>query len=232
MAKPQTNSPYKLSPSKFLFGYERCEKCYYLDIRRGLEAPGTFPSIFGKYDIVHKKSTEGLRTEDVCSDMPKGTFIKGPGDKFLESQNIDCGNNIAGYISGKGDAFLKLDDGSYAVIDFKTTAMSPEKAEDYSTQLHAYKYALEHNKESKPHLSPITKLGILIFEPDINQKMKRNDISSFGIMHKVEWFEIKIDENKFVEYVKKVINLLGSDNMPDSESSCSFCEYRKKEYLD
>jgi hypothetical protein len=164
--------------------------------------------------------------------MPKGTFIKGPGDKFLESQNIDCGNNIAGYISGKGDAFLKLDDGSYAVIDFKTTAMSPEKAEDYSTQLHAYKYALEHNKESKPHLSPITKLGILIFEPDINQKMKRNDISSFGIMHKVEWFEIKIDENKFVEYVKKVINLLGSDNMPDSESSCSFCEYRKKEYLD
>ena len=32
----------------------------------------------------------------------------------------------------------------------------------------------ENNKENKPHLSPITKLGILIFEPDINQKMKNN----------------------------------------------------------
>jgi len=60
--------------------------------------------------------------------------------------------------------------------------------------------------------------------------MKKNNISSFGIMHKVEWFEIKIDENKFVKYVKKVINLLSSDNIPNSESSCSFCEYRKKDY--
>ena len=36
-------------------------------------------------DSTHKNSTDGLRTEDVCKEMPKGTFIKGPGDKFLES---------------------------------------------------------------------------------------------------------------------------------------------------
>ncbi len=230
MAKPQLDSPYKLSPSKFLFGYDRCKKCFYLDIRKGLTAPGTFPSIFSKYDIIHKHSTDGLRTEDVCPDMPKGTFIKGPGDKFLESTDIK-GNNASGYISGKGDAFLQLDDGSYAVIDFKTTAMSAEKAKDYSTQLHAYKYALENNKDNKPHLSPITKLGILIFEPDISQKMKKNKLTSFGIMHKVEWFEIEIDEKKFINYVRKVIDLLGSDRVPESDSStpCSFCEYRKKD---
>ena len=71
--------------------------------------------------------------------------------------------------------------------------------------------------------------GILIFEPDINQKMKINNISSLGIMHKVEWLERKIDENKFVKYVKKVINFLGSVRILDS-SSCSFCEYCKKKY--
>ena len=59
--------------------------------------------------------------------------------------------------------------------------------------------------------------------------MKKNNKSSFGIIHKVEWFEIKIDEIKFVKYIKKVINLLASNNIPDSASSCSFCEYRKKE---
>ena len=228
MAKPQLDSPYKLSPSKFLFGYDRCKKCFYLDIRKGLTAPGTFPSIFSKYDIIHKHSTDGLRTEEVCPDMPKGTFIKGPGDKFLESTNIN-GKNGSGYISGKGDAFLQLDDGSYAVIDFKTTAMSKDKAEDYSTQLHAYKYALENNKENKPHLSPITKLGILIFEPDINQKMKKNESMSFGIMHKVEWFEIKINEKKFVNYVTKVVDLLSSDKIPISEQGCSFCDYRNQD---
>ena len=229
MAKPQLDSPYKLSPSKFLFGYDRCKKCFYLDIRKGLTAPGTFPSIFSKYDIIHKHSTDGLRTEEVCPDMPKGTFIKGPGDKFLESTDIKS-KNASGYISGKGDAFLHLDDGSYAVIDFKTTAMSAEKAKDYSTQLHAYKYALENNKDNKPHLSPITKLGILIFEPDIDQKMKKNKLASFGIMHKVEWFEIEIDEKKFINYVKKVINLLGSDEIPESISPCAFCAYRKEKY--
>ena len=178
MAKPQDKSPYKLSPSKFLFGYERCERCFYLDIRKGLTQPGTFPSIFSKYDIIHKNSTTGMRTEDICIDIPKGIFFEGPGSKTLESVDIKCEDGNAGYISGKGDAFLKLDDGSYAVIDFKTTAMSSDKAKDYSTQLHAYKYALENNREGKPHLSPITKLGIIVFEPDIDEKMIKTSESS------------------------------------------------------
>ena len=230
MAKPQDKSPYKLSPSKFLFGYERCKRCFYLDIRKGLTQPGTFPSIFSKYDIIHKNSTTGMRTEDICIDIPKGIFFEGPGSKTLESIDIKCEDGNAGYISGKGDAFLKLDDGSYAVIDFKTTAMSSDKAKDYSTQLHAYKYALENNREGKPHLSPITKLGIIVFEPDIDEKMIKTSESSQGIIHKTQWFEIPIDEDNFVSYVKKVVKLLSSQDTPHSAESCQFCEYRKNDY--
>ena len=230
MAKPQDKSPYKLSPSKFLFGYERCKRCFYLDIRKGLTQPGTFPSIFSKYDIIHKNSTTGMRTEDICIDIPKGIFFEGPGSKTLESVDIKCEDGNAGYISGKGDAFLKLDDGSYAVIDFKTTAMSSDKARDYSTQLHAYKYALENNREGKPHLSPITKLGIIVFEPDIDEKMIKTSESSQGIIHKTQWFEIPIDEDNFVSYVKKVVKLLSSQDIPHSAESCQFCEYRKNDY--
>ena len=230
MAKPQDKSPYKLSPSKFLFGYERCKRCFYLDIRKGLTQPGTFPSIFSKYDIIHKNSTTGMRTEDICIDIPKGIFFEGPGSKTLESVDIKCEDGNAGYISGKGDAFLKLDDGSYAVIDFKTTAMSSDKARDYSTQLHAYKYALENNREGKPHLSPITKLGIIVFEPDIDEKMIKTSESSQGIIHKTQWFEIPIDEDNFVSYVKKVVKLLSSQDIPHSVESCQFCDYRKNDY--
>ena len=230
MAKPQDKSPYKLSPSKFLFGYERCKRCFYLDIRKGLTQPGTFPSIFSKYDIIHKNSTTGMRTEDICIDIPKGIFFEGPGSKTLESVDIKCEDGNAGYISGKGDAFLKLDDGSYAVIDFKTTAMSSDKARDYSTQLHAYKYALENNREGKPHLSPITKLGIIVFEPDIHEKMIKTSESSLGIIHKTQWFEIPIDEDNFVSYVKKVVKLLSSQDIPHSAESCQFCDYRKNDF--
>ena len=230
MAKPQKKPPYKLSPSKFLFGYEKCQRCFYLDIRHGLTSPGTFPSIFSKYDLIHKQSTTGLRTEDISPDIPKGIFIKGPGDKFLESRDIDCGNGNTSYISGKGDAFIELDDGSYAVIDFKTTAMSSDKAKDYSSQLHAYKYALEHNRDGKPHLSPITKLGIIIFEPDIKEKMTKKHESAFGIIHKTQWLEVPINEDGFIQYVKEVTTVLASDNIPNSALSCPFCEYRKENY--
>ena len=125
---------------------------------------------------------------------------------------------------------MKLDDGSYAVIDFKTTAMSSDKAKDYSTQLHAYKYALENNREGKPHLSPITKLGIIVFEPDIDEKMIKTSESSQGIIHKAQWFEIPIDEDNFVSYVKKVVKLLSSQDIPHSAESCQFCDYRKNDY--
>ncbi len=229
MAKPQDKSPYKLSPSKFLFGYEKCKRCFYLDIRKGLTQPGTFPGIFSKYDVIHKNSTTGMRTEDICADIPSGVFFDGPGNKTLESVDIKCDGGVACYISGKGDAFLELDDGSFAVIDFKTTHMSSDKAKDYSSQLHAYKYALENNREGKPHLSPITKLGIIVFEPDIDKKMIKVSESSQGIVHKAQWFEIPIDEDSFVSYVKKVVKVLSSENIPDSAESCQFCDYRKKE---
>ena len=62
MAKPQIKPPYKLSPSGFKFGYENCKRCYYRGIREGLSEPGGFPSVFSKYDVVHKKSTVGMRT--------------------------------------------------------------------------------------------------------------------------------------------------------------------------
>ena len=141
-----------------------------MDIKKGLSAPSAFPSIFSKYDVIHKNSTDGLRTEEVCPEMPKGTFIKGPGDKFWNQLILKVKMHLDIF---QVREILKLDDGSYAVIDFKTMPMNAEKAKDYSSQLHAYKYALENNKDNKPHLSPITKLGILIFEPDINQKMKK-----------------------------------------------------------
>ena len=228
MAKPQIKPPYKLSPSGFKFGYENCKRCYYRGIREGLSEPGGFPSVFSKYDVVHKKSTVGMRTTDLIPDMPEGTFIKGPGDKFLESTNIDCGGNNVGYISGKGDAFLELDDGSFAVVDFKTSALTKEGALSYSSQLHAYKYALENNKDNKPGLSPITKLGIISFVPDIDLSMKKLKDDIFSIEHKASWFEVPIDDKWFMGYIEKIIKLIADDNTPETTRNCKACDYRDK----
>tara|TARA_B100000795_G_scaffold240718_1_gene203049 strand:+ start:2164 stop:2856 length:693 start_codon:yes stop_codon:yes gene_type:complete len=230
MAKPQTAPPYKLSPSSFKFGFDNCKRCYYLAIRQGLQEPGGFPSVFSKYDIVHKKSTTGKKTTDIIPTMPSGTFIKGPGDKFLESKNIDFGGDKVGYISGKGDAFLELDDGTYAVVDFKTSALTMSGALSYSSQLHAYKYALENNKETKPGLRPITKLGIICFVPDINLSMQKVEHDIYSILHKASWFEVPIDNDSFIGYIEKVVTLLALQDVPEASEGCRACAYRKKGY--
>jgi len=230
MAKPQIAPPYKLSPSSFKFGFDNCKRCYYLGIRQGLQEPGGFPSVFSKYDVVHKKSTTGKETTALIPSMPSGTFIKGPGDKFLESKNIDFGGDKVGYISGKGDAFLELDDGTYAVVDFKTSSLTIDSAQSYSSQLHAYKYALENNKETKPGLGPITKLGIICFVPEINLSMQKLENDIFSISHKASWFEVPIDNESFLNYIEKVLTLIASENVPESSEGCKSCAYRMKGY--
>ena len=75
-----------------------------------------------------------------------------------------------------------------------------------------------------------TKLGIIVFEPDIHEKMIKTSESSLGIIHKTQWFEIPIDEDNFVSYVKKVVKLLSSQDIPHSAESCQFCDYRKNDF--
>ena len=127
------------------------------------------------------------------------------------------------FISGKGDAFLELDDGSYAIIDFKTSTINDSVIWSYSTQLHAYKYALENNKPNKPGLTPITRMGLLVFEP---ASMTKSSNDTYNILHNAKWFEVPIDDQKFLRYVEKVVSILAQPGLPDSSSNCNFCKYR------
>ena len=121
-----------------------------------------------------------------------------------------------------------MDDGSFAVVDFKTSALTHEGALSYSSQLHAYKYALENNKEDKPRLSPVTKLGIISFVPDIDLSMKKLKDDIFSIEHKASWFEVPIDDKWFMGYIEKIIKLVADDNTPETKPNCKACDYREK----
>ena len=218
------SAPWKLSPSKFHFGFDNCQRCYCLDIKEGITQPGSFPGVFSKFDSIHKNFFTGQHTSEVLKDIPAGTFIKGPGDKFLESELIEFDDpNMNCFISGKGDAFLELDDGSYAIIDFKTSTIKDSVIWSYSTQLHAYKYALENNKPNKPGLAPITRMGLLVFEP---ASMTKSSNDTYNILHNAKWFEVPIDDQKFLKYVEKVVSVLAQPGLPDSSSNCNFCKYR------
>ena len=85
---------------------------------------------------------------------------------------------------------------SYAVVDFKTTEINEDHIAFYARQLQAYAYALEHAAPSNLSLKPISRLGLLCFEP---RHMHQDDKGQLFYSGKTAWQEIPLDEAGFLE---------------------------------
>jgi hypothetical protein len=157
---------YKLSPSDLTFSYEGCKRCFYQKVVSGIAQPSIpLPSIFSKIAGLLKDHYDGKHTSELHVALPSG--IVSLGEKYVRSEAIQLPNHKAScYINGRFDIVLSFNDGSYGVIDFKTSNPSKESANMYGRQLHAYAYALEHPAVNALALSPVTKLGLLYFYPD------------------------------------------------------------------
>jgi len=213
---------YKLSPSDLTFLYNGCKRCYYQKIVNNVAQPSIpLPSIFSKIAGLLKDHYDGKHTSEIHVALPPG--IVSLGEKFVKSEAIQLPNhNDTCYISGKFDIVLSFDDGSYGVIDFKTSNPKSESSNMYSRQLHAYAYALEHPAPGKLALSPVTKLGLLYFYPDnINQQ----SIDRLNYGAEIVWVEVEKDEEAFLSFIDEVLNVLELPEAPEHSPNCQWCNY-------
>jgi hypothetical protein len=105
----------------------------------------------------------GMPTESISPDIPPG--IVRFGQKWVRSCRIDVAvENGAGHLRGRLDTVVEFDK-TYGVIDFKTSTPRGDHLALYSRQLQAYAYALENPAPGAFGLAPVTKLGLLVFEP-------------------------------------------------------------------
>jgi len=89
--------------------------------------------------------------------------------------------------------------------------------------LHAY--ALEHPEPRKLALSPVTKLGLLYFYPDnINQQ----SIDRLNYGAEIVWVEVEKDEQGFLSFIDKVLDVLELPEAPGHSPSCQWCGYTAK----
>ncbi len=132
------------------------------------------------------------------------------------------GENTA-YIQGIFDTVVQFEDGSYGVVDFKTSEAREEHVEFYGRQLSAYAYALTHPAPGKLHLSPVTKLGLLYFEPQDLVETTQDGLSLNG---PTRWVEIPVDEERFENFMRAVLALLSLPEPPLANPECAFCAYR------
>lgn len=214
---------FKLSPSDLTFQWDECKRCFYLKVKHNFRRPpAPFPKIFGDLDRQMKDFCYDKSLSSLSPALGEGNVVFG--EKWVQSAPIVLpGHTISTYILGKFDTVVQFSaDQSYGVIDFKTSRVKPEHVDFYSRQLRAYAYALEHPAPGKLHLSPITRLGLLVFEPKYLDG--QDDILHYG--GKMTWQECPLDEPAFLAFLNDAFSLLEEPEPPPAAEDCAYCKYR------
>ena len=214
---------YKLSPSDLTFLYDGCKRCFMLKVRHGIRQPSIpIPGVFSAISYLQKEYYSDRRLEEISLGLPPGVIRFG--EQWVRSGSIEPpGRASTCYINGRFDIVAALDDGTYAVIDFKTGNPSEEKAGFYGRQLHAYAYALEHPAEDQLHLTPVSALGLLYFTPDRCELTGPERQILEGSM---KWLPVPRDDAAFMRFLGQVVDLLDGPLPQADLQSCPWCQYR------
>lgn len=215
---------YKLSPSDLTFLWDECQRCFYLKVVNKFNRPAmAFPKIFTIIDLLMKDYFYNLPTDEISTELPSGKVAFS--SKWVYSHPISFPHrNASCYIRGIFDTVLEFTDGTFAVVDFKTTKPKPEHINFYTRQLHAYAFALENPDFGKFALSPVSKMGLLCVEPVAMNRTLQGKLAYEG---EVTWLECPKDDSKFLDFLDTILEVLDSPNPPPANPNCGFCNYRE-----
>ena len=218
-----TSKNYKLSPSDFAFLWEDCKRCFYLKVAKNFPPPRSIMAkIFTIIDGEMRAYFNGKRLEKIIPGFKPG--IVEHGEKWVQSKPISIPNQESTcYVKGKLDTVVKFDDGTYGVIDFKTSQRKSEHIPLYARQLHAYAHALENPAPGQFSAGPISKIGLLVYEPS---KFSVDKVDSANLAGGLTWIEIPRNDKKFFDFLKDVMSVIDSPNAPGGTPSCKLCQYR------
>ena len=207
---------YKLSPSDFKYLYEDCKHCYYLKVKKGITLPSIgMPGVFSKMNSLLQNAIVGMELKEINSLLPAGKVeIK---EGFLKSKPIPPDNSC--FISGRFDIASELDDGTYAVVDFKITDPTEDKIQKFFPQLHAYKFALENPIFGTP--KKVSQMGVVTIGPEEISFPGENVI----FKAKPQFFPIEEDMERFFAFIAEVSKLLEGP-VPKENPDCAWCKYR------
>lgn len=227
---------FRLSPSDFAFLYSECPRCFYLKLHNLLHRPRTpFPPVFNTIDLAMKRHFRGLRTTDVLPDMKPGVFLCEDQDAWVESQIISPTDSKSSlFIRGMIDGLVRFDDGTYGVIDFKTS--SSAKPAFYTRQLHAYAMALESpSNNSQLKKLTISQLALIVYSPSQFHTPQKNDRQfAAALTGDLKYVPVKRDDHEFNRFLQSVLKLLDREHPPPPPppgrwggkfSCCPFCQY-------
>jgi hypothetical protein len=221
MDRLQGGAAWRLNPSDFAFPYEECRRCFWMKVAGGVPRPRTpFPKVFTLLDAQTKRFFAGKRTTEIAAALPPGRVIYG--ERAVRSGRLFVpGHERPVLIAGRFDAAFRFDDGTFGLVDFKTTVPRDENVGLYSRQLHAYALAAENPAPGGLLLRPVTQLGLLCVEPTAMVR-HRGGVAYGGQPH---WVEIPRADDVFLGFLGEVLSVLERKSPPLPAPACQFCDY-------
>ncbi len=212
---------FKLAPSDLTFLWGECQRCFWLKANGVLKRPSApFPKIFTRIDNQTKDYFFGKRTEEMARQLRPGHVAFG--DRWVRSAPLVVpGHQTQVALGGKIDTALAFDDGSFGVIDFKTSEPKAEHVMFYGRQLHSYALAAENPAAGALELFPVTQLGLLCVEP-VAMVGFEDDVALKG---QSSYLEIERDDDAFMAFLSQVLFLLEKPAPPEPGDHCSYCTY-------
>lgn len=216
----------KVSPSDFAFLYEDCKRCFWLKCNKDMVPPSKpMASIFNRIDKHEKAAFQGGMLSDIHPSLPRGRIVAS--NVWCQSTYVEYPElNYQHYIKGVLDSIMQMEDGSYQIIDFKTSDTSAY-AKLYEHQLHAYAYSLLNpmNSYDKIEYFPISGIGLIIFDPDLGFEVTDGGIGS--LKGTLTWKPLEYSMDNFIEFMHEFAKNVASDEEPDFSSKCPYCNRDK-----
>lgn len=226
-ARPPLGRNWRLSPSDLTFLFDGCKNCFYHKIVNRVVPPRPpMASIFTHIDGGMKDCFKGQRIEAVIHQLPAGSITHSDG--WVESAPIIIpGRASTVTLRGRFDTVVCFDDGSFGILDYKTSEPKPEYLTLYSRQLHAYAFATERPAAGALCFSPVTRLGLFVFQPRrfVHRGAEGQIHGYFG--GSLHWMEIPRDDAAFLALLAEVVDLLERPEAPPVSGDCIYCAYRK-----
>ena len=116
------------------------------------------------------------------------------------------------FVSGIFDTLVKFEDGTFGIVDFKTTMPADHHVEFYGRQLHAYAYALENAAPGKLSFAPISQMGLLCFNP---VDMSEEEGSHLNLNGPAIWVDVPVNKKGFEQFLEEVLTLLELPEPPE-----------------
>jgi len=216
--------PIRITASSLAFPTE-CDACQWYSHHCVKPPRSIMPRIFGNIDSLNKTYYDGLDTETIYPELPRGKL--GHGDLFLESEVIQISGHLPFILRGKIDCLATFDGGAgFGIVDFKTANPKEQNLEHYRHQLGAYALMLERPAPRRPHLSPVIHLGLLCLTP---YEMLCGRTGKLGYLVRPEYIPVERNDEELLSFISdKVLSVLEQHSQPSPSPTCEWCVYRNE----